>query len=73
MLAIRVILLVLETTDQKIAERIYWHNIANDVSDYLKKCDKCQKYKAMPIVISQVAITRDGGGRGGRGVSSDNF
>ena len=41
-----------ETTYQKIAER-FWYNIVNDVSDYIKKCDTCQKHKAMPKVISQ--------------------
>ena len=42
-----------ETTYQKIAERFFWYNIVDDVSDYIKKCDTCQKHKAMPKVISQ--------------------
>ena len=42
-----------ETTYQKIAERFFWYNIVNDVLDYIKKCDTCQKHKAMPKVTSQ--------------------
>ena len=30
--------------DHKIAERFYWHNIISDISEYIKKCDQCQKH-----------------------------
>ena len=28
---------------EKIAQRSFWHNISNDISDFVKKCEQCQK------------------------------
>ena len=31
------------TTYDKIAQRFFWHNIAADISEYIKSCEQCQK------------------------------
>ena len=31
------------TTYDKIAQRFFWHNIAADISEYVRSCEKCQK------------------------------
>ena len=30
------------STYEKIAERFFWYNISNDISDFIKKCEQCQ-------------------------------
>ena len=30
-------------TYEKIARRFFWYNISNDISDFAKKCEQCQK------------------------------
>ena len=32
------------TTYDKIAQRFFWHNIAADISGYVKSCEQCQYY-----------------------------
>ena len=31
------------STYEKIAQRFFWYNISNDISDFVKKCEQCQK------------------------------
>ena len=31
------------STYEKIAQRCFWYNISNDISDFVKKCEQCQK------------------------------
>ena len=31
------------STYEKIAQRFYWYNISDDISDFVKKCEQCQK------------------------------
>ena len=31
-----------ESTYQKISERFYWHDVVDDVKNYIKTCQKCQ-------------------------------
>ena len=31
------------STYEKIARRFFWYNISNDICDFVKKCDQCQK------------------------------
>ena len=31
------------STHEKIAQRLFWYNISNDISDLVKKCEQCQK------------------------------
>ena len=38
---------------EKISGRFYWHNMINDVREFIAKCDECQRHKAMPKQISQ--------------------
>ena len=33
---------------QKVLSRFYWYTIVNDVVDYVKGCDNCQKHLSMP-------------------------
>ena len=28
---------------ERIAQRFFWYNISNDISDFVKKCEQCQK------------------------------
>ena len=35
--------LLIEATYEKVAQRFVWHNISNDISDFVKKCEQCQK------------------------------
>ena len=37
------------STLQKVSTRFYWQNMAKDVIEYIKKCDKCQRQKALTI------------------------
>ena len=30
-------------TYEQIAQRFFWYNISNDISDFVKKCERCQK------------------------------
>ena len=32
----------------KIAARFFWYEIYNDVSDYIQKCDRCQRQSSLP-------------------------
>ena len=32
-----------ESTSQNISERFYWHNIVNDVVEFIKTYENCQK------------------------------
>ena len=34
-----------ESTYQKICQRFYWHNIAEDVKSYIKTCEQRQKQR----------------------------
>ena len=58
-----------ESTYEKIAQRFFWYNISNDISDFVKKCEQCQKQgelkspkanlKPIPLrstVIKQVGV-----------------
>ena len=31
------------STYEKVAQRFFWHSIANDVNDFIRSCDQCQK------------------------------
>ena len=42
-----------ESTYEKISRRFYWHNMINDVREFIAKCDECQRHKAIPKQISQ--------------------
>ena len=42
-----------ESTYEKMSGRFYWHHMINDVREFIAKCDKCQRHKAMPKQISQ--------------------
>ena len=33
---------------EKIAVRFFWYGIYNDVSDYIQKCDSCQRQHSLP-------------------------
>ena len=41
-------------TYEKISERFYWYNISNDVANYIKMCEKCQKHQSIPKQNSKV-------------------
>ena len=58
-----------KSTYEKIAQRFFWYNISNDISDFVKKCEQCQKQgelkspkanlKPIPLpstVIKQVGV-----------------
>ena len=32
------------STYQKVSRQFYWYAIVNDVGDYIKGCDNCQKH-----------------------------
>ena len=38
---------------QKVSRRFYWYTIVNDVTGYIKGCDKCQKHLAMPQNVKE--------------------
>ena len=31
------------STYEKIAQKLFWYNTSNDISDFVKKCEHCQK------------------------------
>ena len=35
-------------TYEKLAARFFWYGIYNDVTDYIKKCDRCQRQNSFP-------------------------
>lgn len=41
-----------ESTYQKLAERFYWHNMIDDVKEYIKSCQNCQQQGKMFKKIS---------------------
>ena len=43
-----------DSTQQKIAARFYWHNIKDDVKEYIKKCDQCQKHGNLKKVSTKL-------------------
>ena len=32
-----------ESTYQKLSERFFWHGMVNDVKNYIKNCENCQR------------------------------
>ena len=32
-----------ESTCQKLSERLFWHGMVNDVKNYIKNCENCQR------------------------------
>ena len=50
----------MEKTFYKITERYYWKGMTNDIKDYIKKCDDCQKTnkktKTVPVELQPVQI-----------------
>ena len=57
------------STYEKVAQRFFWNYIANDVNDFIRSCDQCQKQgdlkspktelKSIPIpasVMKQVGV-----------------
>jgi transposase InsO family protein len=47
-------------TFYKVSERYYWKGMTNDIKDYIRKCDECQKInkktKTMPAEMQPVEI-----------------
>ena len=41
------------STYQKVSSRFYWYTIVNDVADYIKGCDNCQKHLSMPRKVKE--------------------
>ena len=41
------------STYQKVSSRFYWYTIVNDVADYIKGCDNCQKHLSMPKKVKE--------------------
>ena len=38
----------------KIAQRLFWHNIGADISKYIKSCEQCQKEGDLKTKILQL-------------------
>ena len=41
-----------DTTYQKVSERFFWHSIFADVSEYVRKCEECQRHGKLQNTIS---------------------
>ena len=41
-----------DTTYQKVSERFFWHSIFADISDYVRKCEECQRHGKLQNIIS---------------------
>ena len=41
------------STYQKVSSRFYWYTIVNDMEDYIKDCDNCQRYLSMPKKVKE--------------------
>ncbi|GFU23310.1 hypothetical protein TNCV_2559951 [Trichonephila clavipes] len=53
-----------EGTFQKIARRYYWTGMKEYISDYIKKCPECARFKAtkaknLPVCLELQSIHRD--------------
>ena len=38
-----------KSTIEKISSRFFWHNISGDVSDYIRKCEPCQRHGTLKV------------------------
>ena len=41
------------STYHKASSRFYWYTLVNDVADYIKGCDNCQKHLSMPRKVKE--------------------
>ena len=41
------------STYQKVSSRFCWYTIVNDVADYIKGCDNCQRHFSMPKKVKE--------------------
>jgi transposase InsO family protein len=52
----------MEKTFYKVSKRYYWKGMTNDIMDYIRKCDECQKSnmktKIMPVEMQPVEIPK---------------
>ena len=52
-----------ESTYQKLSERFFWHGMVNDVKNYIKNCENCQRqsntFKKISPQLQSIPVPTD--------------
>lgn len=48
-----------DKTVEKICSRFFWKNMTDDIKDYVKRCDSCQRMNARFVKASAIPVLPD--------------